>query len=99
MIMQGTGIRAVALFADLDVGTFCRPNRFSHLADLFLNVTRKFRHFRRYVTERKEFLRFNFTMPDKLIVDVAEKTPTNFYSSLSEHPGLKCQVRNVNVLQ
>jgi integrase len=92
------GLRT-ALFADLDVGTFSRPNYFSHLGNLILNITGKFRHFRRHITERKEFLRINFAVPDKLVVDVANEAPANFYSGFGEHPRLKCQVGNVNVLQ
>ena len=33
------------------------------------------------------------------VVDVAKKTSPNLYSGLSEHPRLKSQIRNVNVLQ
>ena len=68
-------------------------------AILSVNVAGEFRHFRRHVTEREKFLRVNFTVPDKLVVDVAEDTPTNFDACLCENPRLKCQVGNVNILQ
>jgi len=76
---------------------FRRPNRFPHFRNPVFNFIGIRRHFRRYVSQREEFLRVNFTVPNKLIVDVTEETSADFNSGFGEHPHLKCQVGNVNV--
>src|ERR1017187_353461 len=99
MFMELTGVRAVTLSADLDVRTFGRTNYFSHFTDLFFDFMGIFRDCRRHVFHIKKLLRVNFTVTDKLIIDVAEETTPNLYSGFVEDPRLKGQIRNVNVLQ
>src|SRR5215212_2676912 len=97
--MEWTGVGSVTFFRDLDFRTFGRPNCFPHFANLLLNARRELGDFRRHVTQGEEFPRVNFTLSDKLIVDVAERTLPNLEAGLSEHPRLKRNVWNVNILQ
>ena len=89
MVMQGTGVWAVTLFSDLNFRTLGRPDDFSHFGNPFFNVAGIRRYFRRHVAKRKEFFRVNLTVPDELIVYVAEEAPFDFDSGFREYPRLK----------
>ena len=75
MVMQGAGVWTVTLFSNFGVRTFRRPNRFAHVTDLLFDFTRIRRHFSRYVNESEEIFGVDFTMTNKLVVDVTEETP------------------------
>src|SRR5215472_12286421 len=98
MVNQRTGAWPFTLYSNLDFRTFGRTKGFSHLANVLSHDTRQVGSIPRHVQQREEFLWIDFTMPDKLIVDVAYETPFNLDSGLSKNPGLKIQIRNVNVL-
>ena len=95
--MRRTGVRAVALSADLDFRAFGGTKDSAHFSDLVLNAVGHRGDLRRHDTQGEEFLRANSTVPNKLIIDVSEETLPNLHIGFGEDPRPKRQIRNVNI--
>src|SRR5260221_345534 len=98
MFMESTGIWAVTVLANLDVGGFSQTNSFRHLANLFFSIRVQLSTFGRHIAEGKDSFGVIFTVPENFIVDVAEETPPNLEARLRQNPRLKSQIWKMNSL-
>ena len=97
--MEPTSVRTVAVWANLSVGTFRRTDNLSHFRNSVSNLTGISRHFGGHIPQCEKVLWLNLTVPNVLVVDVANDAAADFYSSLCEDPQLKRQIGNVFVFE